>query len=212
MFDSRFPAWAQWLFRRLSFVAIPNLGFAVAGLAVLCFIGVYVLGAPLERFVFDPQAVLAGEYWRFFAFPGSEIGGNLLYLLFYVLYVVYVFRALEEHWGAAPLTLFTLLAYVCAIAASFLTGRTLPVWYHVLKNVSLAFGTLFPDLELYFFFVLPVKAKWLAAFAGAIFFLQFLTGDVGTKLVVSVSLAPYLAFFGPMLYRNARTWLRQRPR
>jgi len=210
MFDQRVPRWAQWLFRRLSFVAIPNFGFAIAGLAVLGFIGVYILNAPMDQFLFDPQAVLDGEYWRLFAFPGTETRGNMIYLVFYVLYVVFVFRALEEYWGAAPLTIFTLLAYICALAASFISGRTLPLWYHVLQNVSLAFGTLFPDLELYLFFVLPVKAKWLAALAGAILMLQFITGDSGTKIFVVISMAPYLAFFGPMLYRAARLRMRQR--
>ncbi len=210
MFDQRFPRWAQWLFRRFSFVAIPNLGFAIAGLAVLGFIGVYILNAPMDRFLFDPQSVLDGEYWRLFAFPGTETRGNIVYLLFYVLYVVFVYRALEEYWGVAPVTIFTISAYVCALAASFISGRTLPVWYHVLQNVSLAFGTLFPELELYLFFVLPVKAKWLAALAGAILLLQFVTGDSSTKIFVAISMAPYLAFFGPMLYRAARLRMRQR--
>lgn len=210
MFDSRFPAWTQWVFRRFSFVAIPNLGVAIAGLAVLAFVGVHLMGLPLERFMFDPIAVLDGEYWRLFAFPGIETRGNLVYLLFYVLYVVFVYRSLEEYWGTAPVTIFTLFAYLCAMAASFLTGRALPVWFHVLQNVSLAFGTLFPELELYLFFVLPVKAKWLAALAGAILVLQFVTGDNATRVFVAVCMAPYLAFFGPMLYRALRSRMRQR--
>lgn len=209
MYDSRFPNWAHWLFRKLSFVAIPNLGFAIAGLAVLAFFAVHMLGAPADRFIFVPEAVLDGEYWRLFAFPGTETRGNIVYLLFFVLYVVFVYRALEEYWGTAPVTLFTIICYLCAIAASFLSGRPLPIWYHVLENVSLAFGTLFPELELYLFMVLPVKAKWLAALAGAILTLQFLTGSVSEKIAIGVSMAPYLAFFGPMLYRSARSRIRR---
>ncbi len=200
--DDRFPKYLRVLVHRLSFIAIPNLGMLIAGLAVLGFVGTVILQAPMDRFIFDPDLVRQGEYWRLFAYPLIQ---EPIWLLFYVMYVYFVMGTLESSWGTAPLTIFTLLSYGCAILASFAGGISVPIWVHVMENVSLAFGTLFPDLELYLFFVLPVKAKWLALLAGGILLYQFFVGDSGMKIFLAIGLAPYLIFFGPLLYKNLRT-------
>jgi len=74
----------------------------------------------------------------------------------------------------------------------------------VLENVSLAFGTLFPEVELYFYGIVPVKAKWLALIWGGIMGFQFVTNDLLFKLFLLIVMAPYLIFFSPLLYRNVR--------
>lgn len=200
--DDRFPKPLRWLLRRLDWLAIPNLGMLVAGLAVLAFCAKIFLGTPTERFIFDPVLVSQGEWWRLFAFP-TELD-NPIWLLFYVLYVFFVMGALEEAWGSSPLTIFVLMCYGAAVGGAFLTGRPVSIWYHVMENVSLAFGTVFPDVTLHLFAILPVKAKWLAWLAGGLLGLQFVFGTVETKIFLAVVLLPYFVFFGPMLYRNIR--------
>jgi hypothetical protein len=79
-----------------------------------------------------------------------------------------------------------------------------------MENISLAFGTLFPEMEFYLFFILPVKAKWLAFFAGGVFLFQFLTGSMAMKLFLLMVLSPYLLFFGPYLIKELRLKLKSR--
>jgi hypothetical protein len=205
--DDRFPNYLRWLARKFEFFAVPNLGMLIAGLAILGFIGIRILGAPMERFVFDPDLVMQGEWWRLFAFP---VMNDPIWLLFFVMFVHYTMMTLETAWGTSPLTLFTFLSYCAALGASFLSHRPLSIWVHVMENISLAFGTLFPEVEFYLFFVLPVKAKWLALFAGALFFLQFLVGDATQKLFLVMVLSPYLLFFGPYVIRIARRMMKER--
>lgn len=201
MMDDRFPKWLRTIVGFFSFLSLPNLGPLICGLAVLGFIGNNVLQAPMERFVFDPQAFLAGEWWRLCAFPTQS---DPLWLLFFCMYVYFIFQMLEQNWGEAPLTLFTLFAYVMALTASLISGQSLEIWTHVLENISLAFGTLFPEMELLLFFVLPVKAKYLALFAGLVFLWQFVTGSDNQRLVLFLVLLPYFVFFGPVLFKNLR--------
>lgn len=200
--DERFPKWLRWLVGKLDFMGLPNLGMLVAGLAILGFIGKTFMDAPFERFVFVPQLVLQGEWWRLFAFPMSESLTNPIWLLFFVWYVYYVMTALEGTWGAGPLTVFVVLSYISALGASIIAQRPLNIWLYVIENVSLAFGTLFPDLEFLLFFILPVKAKWLSMFAGAMLLWEFLTGDAVTKIFLFVVMFPYLLFFSPLLYNH----------
>lgn len=201
----RTPKYLQWLLKKLDFLGLPNLGNLICAFAVLGFIGKTFLGIPVERFVFDPGLVLGGEWWRLFSFPVSEGNEHPLFFLFYVLYIYFVMNGIEGAWGPGPLTVFTLFGYVAALGASFATGVPLSIWYYVLMNVSLAFGTLFPDMEFYLFFILPVKAKWLALLTGAALVFQFALGGLQTKLQLLMVMLPYLVFFGPSLWDWGRT-------
>lgn len=202
--DERFPRYLRVVVNKLSFLALPNLGMLLAGFAVLGFVGKTMLGAPMEQFLFDPDRVLAGEWWRLITFPVSEAPTNPLILLFYCLYVYFIVGALESAWGAGPLTVFTLFAYLCALGGSFFVGAPVPIWIFVIENLSLAFGTVFPEVELHLFGIIPVKAKWLAVLAGVILLIQFLGAGVFLKVFYVIVLLPYLVFFGPLLFRLAR--------
>ncbi len=200
--DERFPNYVRYIVRKLDFLGLPNLGMLIAGLAVLAFLAKMGMGTPLERFTFDPELVRQGEWWRLFAFPTGL--DNPIWLLFYVFYVFYVINALEEAWGNGPVTIFIAFSYLCAVAAAFLANMPTSIWYYVLENVSLAFGTVFPDVSFYLFMILPCKAKWLAFLAAGILLIQFILGDGPTKLFLVVALLPYLSWFGPMLVGNIR--------
>src|SRR5688572_25801310 len=114
-------------------MGLPNLGPLICGLAVLGFIGTTVLNAPLHNFTFDPQLVRNGEWWRLFAFPVSASLTNPIWMLFYVMYIYFIYNALEENWGPGPLTFFTFLSYVCALGGSVLTNTPTNIWYFVLE-------------------------------------------------------------------------------
>ncbi len=208
--DERFPKWLRTGLRKLDFLGLPNIGMFVCGLTVLGFFGLNFLGAPLERFIFDPGLVMQGEWWRLVAFPTGDGISNPLWFLFYVLYIYFVMNAIEAHWGPGPLTIFTGFAYWTAIGASFLVGRPLSIWYHVVENLTLAFGTLFPHLEFLLFFIIPVKAKWIALFAGGMLLIQFLLGGWETKLFLLIVMLPYMTFFGPYVVKEARALWKKR--
>ena len=125
---------------------------------------------------------------------------HTLWLFFFAFYTYFVMNALEGEWGSGPLTVFTFSSYLSAIGGSLLTMHPVNVWSHVIENVSLAFGTVFPNFELMLFLVLPVKAKYLAFLAGGLILFQFIVGGIATKILLLICVSPYLIFFGPMLY------------
>ncbi len=199
--DDRFPKYIRFLVKKLRFLALPNLGMLLAGFAVLGFIGQNFLGASMGQFMFDPQRVMAGEWWRLITFPVSEAPNNPILLLFYCLYVYFITNALEETWGVVPLTVFTFFAYLCGLGGAFLLGAPVGIWIYVVQNLSLAFGTIFPETELHLLGIVPVKAKWLAVIFGAMVILQFITAPMIMKAFLLLVHLPYLLFFGPMVYR-----------
>jgi hypothetical protein len=70
---------------------------------------------------------------------------------------------------------------------------------YVNMSMFFAFATLYPDLQFLLFFIIPVKAKWLAWFDAAYFALaviQFLAaGQILLALVPIVAVLNYLLFF-----------------
>jgi hypothetical protein len=200
--DDRFPRWLRTFVRKLDFLGIPNLGPLVCAMMVLAVIA-QMTGAPYERFLFDPERVLAGEWWRIFAFPLPQ-GLDPLFLILYVMYSYFIITSVEGQWGAGPTTIFILLSYLAGIAAAFITGLPVSIWNYILQNVGLAFGTLFPDFEILLFFVLPVKAKWIAVVTGVVIAYSFLIGGMESKIIIGVTILPYLIFFGPMLIQYIR--------
>lgn len=182
-------------------MGLPNLGLLICGLAVLGFVGKNFLGAPLDRFMFIPELVRQGEWWRIVAYP---IIDNPLYLFFFVMYVYYVVGALEEKWGSGPTTFYIFFSYLCGMAGAFIADIPAFLWLYVMENVSLAFGTLFPEVEFYLYFILPVRAKWLTLFGGAVLIYQFFMGTGAFKIFLGISLLPYLIFFGPVLVKMVK--------
>ena len=89
------------------------------------------------------------------------------------------------------------------VAAFFFGGGGL---FAFLLNLSLffAFATLYPDVQIYVFFVLPLKVKWLAFVSLAPLLLELLWGSLSTKAAILVSFLNYFVFFGPSAYAKLR--------
>lgn len=207
--DHRFPLWLRRTVDKLSFLGLPNLAGLITALAVLAFIARTTGATPVDRFLFDPYLIRQGEWWRLFAFPVSE-GMHPLFFMLYALYIYFIIQAVESHWGEGPTTIFILLSYIGAMLGSFLTLEPTTIWYYVLLNVSLAFGTLFPNYEILLYFILPVKAKWLAYLSGVILIFQFVMGGVDRKIFLFCAMFSYLLFFGPYLFTEVRAKIKNR--
>ena len=83
-------------------------------------------------------------------------------------------RTLENTWGAFRFNLYffagMLFHVIAAFAAYFITGVSFPLgtWY-LNMSLFLAFAAIYPDMEFYLFFMIPVKAKWLGWLDGLYF-------------------------------------------
>ncbi|MCI5071989.1 hypothetical protein MRY82_03460 [bacterium] len=202
-------AFVQFLNRYFSWLSIPYLPIILAALPVLGLI-LESMGYPQHYYMFDPSLIKMGEYWRLLALPSSM--QSLLWLIFYVLYVYYIVDALESAWGENTLSLFVVMSYLAGVFAGFIFNQYIPIWYYVTLNVSLAFGTLFPDIEFYLYFILRVKAKWLAILAGVFLLWQMITGSTTTKLILLIVILPYILFLGSDLIKHQWQAFLQRQR
>ncbi|WP_394523192.1 rhomboid family intramembrane serine protease [Lacrimispora sp. JR3] len=193
--------------RKFKKYAISNLMYYI--------IGMYGVGLLMELFApgfywqylsLDAGMILKGQVWRIVTFmiypPGST---NLLFSLI-SMYLYYMLgQNLERIWGAFRFNVYFFMGVIGHVAAALvvylLMGKTVYLTTEFLNySLFFAFAATFPDLEFLLFFVIPVKAKWLAIFNGLYFLYGFIAGNMATRVTIFMSLFNFILFF--LLTRN----------
>ena len=190
-------------------LGIPNLMMYI----VIGNIAVYLLdnfsgGACSAMLAFIPAGILRGQLWRLVTFifvPAS--GYNLIFFALFLYMYYFIGNMLEREWGSVKFTVY----YGIGVLANIVVGLVLSVLYGAnyawsvvsvdYLNMSLffAFAALYPDLQFLLFFIIPVKAKWLAWIDAAFFALSIATSLLNlswTGVVLPlVAIANFLLFF-----------------
>lgn len=186
----------------MRYVCIANLVFWLLGM-------VNPVLAGYLRFV--PHLVLRGQVWRVLSFALMPPDAGMLALV-EIYFYYWVGSLLEQHWGTAQFNLFfltgILLTLVYGFAAYFLLGASMALTAHYIYfSMFLCFALMFPEVEVLFFFVLPIQVKWLGAAAAAYFLLDVVRG------VFPANLLPLVAVLNVILFcwSDLRRLFRRRP-
>ena len=187
--------------------AIPNLMYYI----------ILLYGAGLVIWLYDPmiyfnylclnpEAIMHGQVWRlvtFLAFPPA-FGGFRFTAAFMGVLALFVYynlgQTLESIWGSFRFNVFFLSGVMAQILAAFI-GYVVFGQFWLLTTgflnsaIFLAFALYYPDAVFLLFFVLPVKAKWLAVAECAAYLYSFLTGGISTRVELVVSLINIIIFF-----------------
>ncbi|MFR2156031.1 MAG: rhomboid family intramembrane serine protease [Evtepia gabavorous] len=173
-------AMQQWLDRfcykhpRLS---IPGLmRYIVIGNVLVFLLDLFSTGGyPIATSLlsFSSDAILQGQIWRIITFVFVPATSRNIFLFAITLYFYYfIGNALEREWGSNKFTIFYFFGILLNILVGFLVGTA--SMYYVNMSMFFAFATLYPNLQFLLFFIIPVKAKWLAWIDAAYFALAVL--------------------------------------
>jgi len=103
--------------------------------------------------------------------------------------------ALESHWGAFRYNIYVLIGWIATVAASFLVPDASSSNVFLWSSVFLAFAFLYPDFQLYIFFILPVKIKWLALINWIFLGYTLIFAAMIAKLLALASILNFFLFF-----------------
>lgn len=173
--------WFYKLERKLGRYAIPNLmyyiiilyvvGFALDLVSMFSDSGVDIYGTYLAL---DAAAILRGEVWRIVTFLIQPPDSDIIFMVF-ALYLYYVIgKQLEFAWGAFRFNFYFFMGVIfhviAAIVTYLITGISFSMGTMYL-NLSLffAYAAVYPNQQLYIFFMIPIKMKWLALVDGILF-------------------------------------------
>jgi len=199
--------------RKIGHLAIPHLTiYLIAGQA-LFFLAHVSNPAILQGAVLVPREVLAGEWWRLLAFVFIPPTTSIIFIIF-ALYLLWLMgEALEQNWGAFRYNLFLLVGYLATISSIWLQPSGEATNVYLLGSIFLAFALLYPDFQILLFFIVPVKVKWLALFAWAVYAITFLTAATNGQwmhcILILAAIGNILLFFWPDLLAFVRRKGRQ---
>ena len=156
--------------------------------------------------------ILHGQIWRlvtWIIYPPQT--GNVLLFAISVLFFYYpIGQALERAWGSFRYTLYIFSGMVFTVIGAFIlyfiTGGILDYYgynvfttYYVTMSVFLAFATMYSDMQVLLWFVIPIKVKWMALVYAAILvydmFRYFRAGFWYLSVPIIASLLNFLLFF-----------------
>ena len=146
---------------------IPNLmRYVVFITAAVFLLDAFSDNAASAMLYFDADAILHGELWRLVTWLFIPEYDKMIWMVVGMFFYYFIGTSIEEYWGTAKFTLF----YLCGAALTVLFGFLSLLWtpFPIVTNsylnniLFLAFATLYPDAMLRVYFVLPIRAKWLA--------------------------------------------------
>ena len=182
-------------------------------------IGIYVLGYILEYMgrltgfsvlswlVLSPYHIVQGQIWRLISWvlipPPSS---NLLFVLIMLMFYYSIGTALERTWGAFRYNLYIFGGIICTVIGAFLLyaigGPMISVYgsmafstYYINLSIFLAFAASYPDMQVLFMMIIPMKMKWLAYLDIAYLLYDLIRGNWATRTVIIASLFNFILFF-----------------
>ena len=169
----------------------------------------YMVGVPVVRWLsLNRYGLLKGQIWRAVTFlavpPMMRPFSALITLYFYY----FVGSQLESVWGAFRLNCFYLFGMLFQVIACLISGYADNTFLNL--SLFLAFAQLFPEMEVLFMFVIPVKVKYLAFFDWILFAINFLTGSRSVKVGILAAVANFLLFFWDSFFGSFQNWRRYR--
>lgn len=167
--------WLNKMERKYGRYAIHNLMMYI----IILYGAGYVLNKVNPTFYYtylclDARAILHGEIWRIFTFIIQPPSMGLIWMLVALSLYYFIGKQLEMTWGAFRFNLYffsgVLFHVIAAILVYLLTGMVLPLGTGYLNmSLFMVFAALYPNLQFMLYFIIPVKAKWLAVLDGIYF-------------------------------------------
>ena len=161
--------------KKIGKYAVPNL--------IVYILASYAIGYLLQIFnedlyhfmELDPSLVCKGQIWRLFTWVVTVPEDFGIFIIFMFMFYYWIGTTLERYWGTFKYNLYVISGYLFMTIGSmliyFITGL-ISGWdmaislgastYYLNLASFLAFATLFPDVQVYFMMIFPIKIKWLA--------------------------------------------------
>ncbi len=199
-------------------LAIPHLMNIIVGGTVLFYLLDLFGSYPITNLIsFSSSAIFSGQIWRLVTFIFLPLSDNPFLLALSLYFYWLIGSSLEREWGSAKFTVFYAMGVLFNILAGLLLGliftESAVSMHYVNLSLFFAFASLFPDMQFYVFFLIPVKVKWLAWLDLAFFAWEVLSNLIYFNwvgaLVPIIAILNYLLFFSSYLSDFVRSRVRR---
>ena len=199
--------------RKFGRYAIHNLTKYMIGCYIIGYILLY--GGSLFHISFtqylslSPSHIVHGQIWRLVSWllipPPSS---NLIFVLIMLMFYYSLGETLERTWGAFRYNVYilggVLFTVIGAFILYFIAGGS-PITslyysgafstYYINLSIFLAFAVSYPDMQVLFMMIIPMKMKWLAVLDVAYLLYDMVNGSWGIRTVIIASLLNFIIYF-----------------
>jgi len=148
---------------------------------------------------FDPGLILSGQVWRLVTWIFIPVTTNIFFAAIALYFYYFVGSTLEREWGAGKFTIYYIFGIILNIIYGFIIWyafglytipTTIPfsILSPIYLNLSMffAFATLFPEVQIRLFLIIPIKVKWLGLFNAAFFLYNIIQGLIAQQFIIAM--------------------------
>lgn len=185
---------------------IPNLMLyvVIGNIIVWLFSLMDTTGTLINLLCFSPYHIMRGQVWRLLTFIIIPNSSGILAIVFFYFYYM-IGKTLENQWGAAKFNIYfftgVLLTIVYGMVVYWAAKVNFVVYAQfIYLSMFFCFATLYPDMQVLLFFIIPIKMKWLGIVDAVFFVYQILVLPFPYDLLPLVATLNYLLFCGGWLF------------
>jgi ribosomal protein L37AE/L43A len=158
--------------------------------------------------ILNPALVVRGQIWRivtFLAYPPAVTGGDAISFVIFNAIGIYCVRLfgllVEQVWGRFKFNCYiisgVLLHATVSVLIYLITGMPLPLFpNYLVYSFFFVFALMFPDMQVLFMMLIPLKSSWIAVFEGVMYIYSFVRGSLIDRIEILLSIALMGIFFG----------------
>jgi hypothetical protein len=204
--------WLNKLERKIGRYAIPNLMIWLIGANALGYL-ILILDARIFAYLtLSPYFILRGQIWRLFTWVLFPNNTSLFSLLIMSLLYYQLGTALERTWGSFRFNVYIFSGMLFTVVGAFLLYGTEYLIYggvttdmadmgakfsmnYIFLSIFLAFAVMYPDMQIYLMFILPVKMKWMAIVYAVLAAYAVIVSEWEGRVSIVMSLLSFIIFF-----------------
>ena len=208
--------------------AVSSLSLKLVVLYVIGYVLYFIQPSVFSLLTLDVTAVLHGQIWRVLSWllVPPDAGSNLFFVAIMLYFYYSIGTSLERVWGDYKYNVYIFLGILLTIASAFLwyvfmrvsgvTGVDLATvtryggsyfsTYYINMSIFLAFALTFPEAQVYLFFVLPIKVKYLGWIDVGFLVISMLSGNSAERFVIAAALINVV-----LLFMRSRSWMSYSP-
>ena len=180
--------------RRFGRYAIHNLISVVVGGMAIVWVLSLLKPEFQERLWLDIGAVRHGQVWRLVTFLFIPPPSKPMWVIINLYFTWWVGSSLEQRWGPFKFNVYYLLGALGTVIAAVIAGAATNLWLDA--SLFLAFATVFPDVTILLFFIIPIRVKWLGIVAALLMAYAAATQGWGARASIAAAMVNYFLFFG----------------
>lgn len=197
--------WFLKLERKYGKFAIPGLmNYIVVFYIIGLLLQWFAPGVFEKYFSLNAEMICRGQIWRLVTFLMDPPSTSIIFAAFMIYMYFQIGQVLEQIWGMFRFNVYFFMGMLGNIAAALLVYLIFGKSYslgatYITMSLFLAYAATFPNMKFMIFYVIPVKAKWLAI-ADILLYaymlgIGLLVQDWGVCIEIVMSLLNFIIFF-----------------